>query len=301
MSGPVTHCRAFGLTLQTCLPLPDLLPADAGQNPDVVIVDGEVPVALPDAGGRGVCFDAAPSRLLLRVKRVARYLVEEGRRVTIARERTATDEEVALFLLGPVMGALLQQRGDLVLHGSAIVAADSGVAFLGVAGTGKSTLAAAFSRRGHRVLADDHCVLRASPDRGLLVHPAFPLLKLWPDSLRQLELAARLTRRLRLGVNKRALVLGAEFASDTVPLRKIYVLSPSNRDELSLTPIEGLRRFNVLRSHLYRARFLTGTNPQHFQHLLALATQATLVLVKRPRSPFRLEELERLIAENLCT
>jgi hypothetical protein len=181
--------RAFGLAIRSCLPLPELLPADSGPA-DVEVEYGEVPAELPDALARGVRFQAAPGRLLLQVDGVARYLVSGGSRVTIARDPAAGDEDVRVFLLGSVFGALLHQRDDLVLHGSAIEWDGAAVVFMGFSGAGKSTLAAAFRKRGRPILTDDLCVVRPDGSGRMLAHPGFPEAKLWLDSLQELDSAA---------------------------------------------------------------------------------------------------------------
>src|SRR5690606_97236 len=108
--------------------------------------------------------------LLLQVDGVARYLVSGGRRITIDRDPAVEDDDVRLFLLGSVFGAMLHQRGDLVLHGSAIEWEGAAVVFMGFSGVGKSTTASAFRQRGHAVLTDDLCVVRPGADGRMLAH-----------------------------------------------------------------------------------------------------------------------------------
>jgi hypothetical protein len=89
------------------------------------------------------------------------------------------DEHVLrLYLLGPALGVLLQQRGLLVLHASAVAIGERVVAFVGESGWGKSTTAAALERRGHTVVADDVCALHLRGSEDPLVFPAIPRLKL---------------------------------------------------------------------------------------------------------------------------
>ena len=93
------------------------------------------------------------------------------------------DNDVRLFLLGSVMGALLHQRGWLPLHGSAIRLPDGTAAiFMGPSGVGKSTLAAAFRRRGYAVAADDVSLIFTGADGSPLLQPAYPELKLWAEA-----------------------------------------------------------------------------------------------------------------------
>src|SRR6185436_17962029 len=69
---------------------------------------------------------------------------------------------VGFHLVRSVTGAVLQQRGLLPLHASALLLGAGAIALLGPSRAGKSTLAAALARRGHPVLADD--VVPVSPE-----------------------------------------------------------------------------------------------------------------------------------------
>ncbi len=300
-AGPWHDCVAFGLRIRSCLPLPELLPGEAAP-PDVEIVHGDVPEELAGALKRGVRFQAAPNRLLLRVDGIARYLIENGRRVTIARAPGAGDDEVRIFLLGSALGALLHQRQDLVLHGSAIAWDGAAVAFLGLSGAGKSTLATAFRQRGRPVLTDDLCVVRPhGPDGRLLAFPGFPQTKLWLDSLTELEFSPQALRRIRPQLEKRAVRLESDFATQSLPLRKLYLLRPVNDESLELRQLQGPRKFDVLKRQTYRFGFLTGGEGMagHFQHALRVAQETPMALLIRSNVRFRLDELLDLIEADL--
>jgi serine kinase of HPr protein (carbohydrate metabolism regulator) len=66
---------------------------------------------------------------------------------------------------------LLQQRGRLVLHASAVTVDLGVVAFMGGPGWGKSTMAAAMYARGHSIVADDVTAVRADKAHPV-VHPS---------------------------------------------------------------------------------------------------------------------------------
>jgi hypothetical protein len=104
-----------------------------------------------------------------------------GREIWTTWIEPLTLEDTATYLLGPVMGFVLLLRGLVCLHASAIVVNGAAVAFVGPAGSGKSTTAAAFAARDFSVLAEDVVTL---DDRGdsFLVRPAYPCIRLWPSS-----------------------------------------------------------------------------------------------------------------------
>ncbi len=302
MNSPATHYHtAFGLAIRSCLPLPELLPAPAEAPVDIEVGYGEVPAELPGTLKRGVRYQSAPEALRLQVDGVAVYLVTGGRRVTIAREAAATDDDVRAFLLASVFGALLHQRHDLVLHGSAIDWKGEAVVFLGPSGVGKSTLAAAFRQRGHAVLTDDLCVVRPLGEGRMTAFPGFPQTKLWLDSLKKLDISPEGLNRIRLKLEKRAVPLGESFASAPLPVKKLYILRQHHRNELKLLPVEGPHKFIGVKNQTYRFGFLAAIELKtgHFQHALRLAQQVPISYVIRPIGTFRLAELVDLIRADL--
>ena len=130
------------------------------------------------------------------------------------------------YLVGPVLGFVLRQRGITCLHAAAVEIGGRAVALVGPAAAGKSTTAAAFAMRGHRVLCEDVTPL---VHRGgeFLVQPGYPRICLWPDSARNLFGAAGALPRLTPNWEKCFLSLppnGGPFPLHPVPLDSIYIL-----------------------------------------------------------------------------
>jgi hypothetical protein len=147
------YYTAFGLCFATEFPCPELSPG--GGTPDVLIRYGVVPVTLRAAKQTGIGYQAATGQLLLNIDGVARFLIQDGKEIIVERAAEGDDDSLRLFLLSSALGALLQQRGILTLHSSAIEVEGGCVGFLGSSGVGKSTLAAALLQRGYRLLTDD--------------------------------------------------------------------------------------------------------------------------------------------------
>ncbi|WP_373544991.1 hypothetical protein [Chamaesiphon sp.] len=145
-----------------------------------------------------------------------------------------TVEDMATYLLGPILGFVLRLRGTVCLHANAIAIDDRVVVLVGAAGAGKSTTAAAFARQGYPVLSDDVVPLS---DRGdtFLVQPAYPRIRLWDSSVRALYGAAEALPRLvptHPTWDKRYLDLnqtGYQFQSEPLPLAAIYYIN--DRDD----------------------------------------------------------------------
>jgi hypothetical protein len=144
----------------------------------------------------------------------------------------ATLEDVAYYLLGPILGLLLRFRGTICLHGSAVAVGGKVLSLVGSAGAGKSTTATAFARLGYPVVTDDITALEENGG-DFLVHPGAPRLCMWPDSVNVLygspEALPRLTPEDAVDPqwDKRWLDLttpGYRFQSRPLALRAIYIL-----------------------------------------------------------------------------
>lgn len=291
--------QAFGLKIRSAVPLPELIAGDGAGEPDAWIDYDAVPAELPHAQVVTARVQARTGVLLLRVDGVARFLVTEGRRIIVDPDAQAQEEDVRLFLLGSALAALLHQRHDLVLHGSAIRVGDACAVFLGTSGSGKSTLALAFRARGYPIWADDLSVLRPGRDGRLEVQPGYPQAKLWLDSLASLDIDGEHLRRLRRAMEKRAVPLDASVLRRALPVRRAYVLRPDGGD-IRIEPVGGTRRFALLKNHTYRFRYLagSGSRAEHFQAAAQLAQQVPLAIVRRPRELLRLGDLvDRLEAD----
>ena len=286
---------AYGLHVSSVLEIPPLTVGEAGPA-DVTIQLGPIAEALDQPLLRGVCYEAVRGELLLHLPGIARYLVRDGSEITIDRVPEAQDDAVRLFLLNVVLGALLQQRGLLVLHGSAVATEDGAILFVGPSASGKSTLAGEFLRRGYRVLADELCAIVAAPD-GPRLWPANPHLQLWGNVLDRLGLApAKRWSRVRAGLEKYYVPV-EQFSTASVPVVAVNSLHTSNTGELARTPLKGIAKFKELTENLFQPRFAKGMRmlQQSFEQIQGLAQTVRLARLDRPRSSFLLRELADLV------
>jgi len=186
-------------------------------------------------------------------------------RLWVSGPESATPEYLATYLLGPVLGILLRLRGTPCLHGSAVAKGPHALAFLGAAGAGKSTTAAAFARLGFPVLTDDITVLREQEDT-FWVLPGDPNVCLWPQSVDYLYGSpTALPPVIPHNVldpewDKRWLDLtgpGYRFQSRPLPLGVIYILGERQDDAGSrVEDVLGPERLLLLIANNYGSAFL---------------------------------------------
>jgi hypothetical protein len=280
---------AYGLGIHSTLELPELTPGST--RPDVVVRPGHVP-PLPSAPSAGdVSLRASADEACLYWPDVGAFLLRQGREITFDARPGATSGLMRLYLLGPVLGLLLHQRGLFVLHASAVALDGSAVAFLGHSGRGKSTTAAALHARGGAVLADDALAVDLAAPGGPTALPGFPQLKLLPDALAALGENPEDLPRIHAGDEKRARMVSA-VAMTPRPLRRIYVLTDA--ESLDIEPLRGHAAVFQVLQHSFVAPALGQLGSSRF---LAECTRlADVVPVRRLRRPRALTGLERLAA-----
>ena len=163
--------------IESDLALPELLPASADQLAEpahIQIRRADVAThGLPGGQQLGPFLWATPDSLWLEVPNVARFHVQCGNSILVDQAPGTDEDSIRVFLLGSALGAVLLQRGQLVLHGNAIRIGDQCMICAGSSGAGKSTLAAGFMQRGYQVLADDVVPM----DRQCRALPGFPHIK----------------------------------------------------------------------------------------------------------------------------
>lgn len=243
----------FGLALRTNEPLPGLALTERNPRaPDVEIFLQTSPSGVqvgkhaPDSPMYASSVLTDSGEPVLRVSKTADgslfrieyydgvrfWLSLSGDKVWTTWPDSSSLEDVATYLLGPMLGFLLRLRGVTCLHASAVALESWAIAFAGVHGAGKSTTAAALARRGHTVISDDIVALAESDGR-FLVLPAYPYLSLWPESVDLLYGSRNALPAFSKNWEKRQLALSENqlyFATQPIPLAAIYLLSPRSSD-----------------------------------------------------------------------
>jgi hypothetical protein len=144
-----------------------------------------------------------------------------------------------------------------VVHASGVIIAGGAVAFLGQSGLGKSTLAQAFYRRGYGVITDDVMAISVEANRPEVL-PAYPSIKLFPETARALDCQSTVTHKINSQTEKRAHSVTSGFAQARLPLRRMYVLGSGEQN--AIVPLQLQEVFVEL---VRNARALTLLNDSH--------------------------------------
>lgn len=288
-AGSTRDYWVFGLHIRSCFELPELVPAIGDSDPDVIIEEGGV--AAPTGGKDGLF--AVDNSLVLVVPDVARYRIDEGRRITVEAAENVAERNVRLFLLGSAFGALLHQRRMLPLHANAVEVGEAAVAFMGASGQGKSTLAAWFHAQGDNVIADDVCVIGFGGAGRPFASPGLPRLRLWAEALQ--VMGHDKANYQRSYIDEAAVVekfdvpiKGAGSASRDIDLAALYLLDRG--DALSITRLSGLEAAEAVFANTYRGSYLSAVDGKH-DHWRSSIDLVRRVPVFRAIRPWDLENL----------
>jgi hypothetical protein len=289
------HYRGFGLLIDSELELPDLPVGSSGdREADVVIRLGTV-LRVP----RKATLD---EELAINIIGVA-FLIRRGCEITIDLRSDADLAAVRVILLGRVMAFLLRQRGWLPLHASGVVIkrvgdGDECVLFLGAAGAGKSTTAAAFHRSGHLVVTDDVGGVRLTGDGRCVVQTAWPYVRLREDAGQ--VLGDRTPKARFFQADKYRYDLSGPPLQDQYPVRCAYVLEYGETTRAE--PLPTLEAITLLSGHSF-VRHRNMERESLERHLRDCASVVGVISVRRlvrPRSIGALPEVVRRVEEDLA-
>lgn len=277
--------KLFGLQVASELPLKSLetVVVEEGSvaQSDVVVSRGEVPEEGIEAPSCGAYCQAVPGVMWLHVPDVGHFMIEAGKRIVVMPSPEVDPQTLELYLLGNVFGALLHQRGYLVLHGNVLVRDGRAIAVCGHSGSGKSTLSAALlTYSGFSLVSDDLCVM----DVQGRVHPGYPELKLWRDVVKALDLPLEEMQPVRAQLEKYSWVLPERFEAVAVKLDAVYVLGSDNRaGEPTMEAVQGMAKLNPFKAQIYRRHLIEplGLSKSHFLLTGKLLGQVALVRIER--------------------
>ncbi|WP_299486433.1 hypothetical protein [Acaryochloris sp. IP29b_bin.137] len=293
---------AYGLTIQSDIPLPELIPTPA-TDPDVWIQFETITESPLQMDNSLHCYQNSEAGMYLYWQGVGTFLIQDGQDIRIDLETHLDEDRLRLFILGAVMGVVLHQRGFLVLHASAVALDSEAVAFIGQKRWGKSTMAATLHDRGHSLIADDVVALEVQHHQPIQVQPAFPQIKLWPDAVTCIGKKPEDLPRLGARLEKRNHQLSSGFMSDILPLRHIYLLGQG--DDLAIQPLQPQEIIQPLMQNSYVTRFgqtlLQEQGAHHFKQLMILAQQVPLFRLLRPASLELLPDVATLVENHVLT
>lgn len=217
-----------------------------------------------------------PDELRLEVEDVGYFRICKGNRIAWSRwSPKVCDQDIRSYLLGSALGAILIQRGMLVMHGNALTKNGEAIVCVGNSGAGKSTLAYALMQLGWDLLADD--LVAVTPDG--IVLPGVQRIKLWKDAVEAFGLDPSQLTPVQKGFDKFQ-ISGESIrtAQSGAPLKVCYALPNEesagrpDRGSINAGPMGSDRAVMAsLLANIYRPHFVAGLGMQG-GNFLAVAT-----------------------------
>ena len=245
-----------GLTVRADIELPGVhaLPLRE-KSADVLIRRNPVPECLEQPVRRGPNWELDDRRFLWRLPGIGRMMATEGRTLDMQPERGTDGSDLVPFLMGTGFGAILLQRGGMVLHAAAVAFEGRAYAFSADVGVGKSTLAAALCKAGCALITDDIGLIELDACGKPAIWPHGRRLKLCEDSISHLRLSAKREGEVRADTGKHFVVPADAFGGGPAPLAAVYFLKDQRlHGEATFQRLESLDAAQTLGNGAYRPR-----------------------------------------------
>lgn len=138
----------------------------------------------------------------------------------------------------------LELNNVLCIHANALAYQDKAIAIVAPSRTGKTTLTAALSQNGFALMTDDMVALH-EVGQGYQIYPSWPVARMWPDALNELQSNANQPneqyKKVHENFEKRIVNLektaGFEFCNQPQKLQVIYLLNRLPKTQNSNAPI----------------------------------------------------------------
>lgn len=289
--------RAFGLTIESAFPIAQI-PVIEPCVADVRIIPADLSGVPQDER------QAKPGRsCFVYTTRNTNFRVSDGRLIEAHVMDGDSDSYVAVYLLGSCMGAILIQRGFMLLHGSCVTDGRRSILISGNSGAGKSTLAAEFLKRGWKLVTDDvTCIFER--DGKPMVQPSYPSQKLWRDAMDRYEKSGDDVHSLYVSADREkfGINVAASFYDDCAPLSLFVRLMPTEY-ACGVAPVEGMTKMDQLMRNSYRAYFMAEEDrPRHFQRCIDLSQKIPMALALREKgrdcAPILFEKIIKFLEEH---
>lgn len=293
--------KAFGLIIQSQIPLPELARAGDKEGVNVTVEKADLSKTWNELVPLGKKNVIKKDLYMFKIPNVATFCVQSGKKIIVSPVEHSDEEQTRLFILGTSMGALLMQRKLLPLHGSVIAIDGKAYAFVGESGAGKSSLAAAFLNKGYKLLSDDVIPVSLARDGIPYVIPSYPQQKLWQESMNEFGLEANHYRPIFKRENKYAVPVPTMFYNEPLPLACVFEITKMDNEHVEIHRIEGFQRLHTLSRHTYRNSLIKdfGLMEWHFATSIGILNKIDVCQLQRPAYGFTAYQLAASVLTTL--
>jgi hypothetical protein len=272
------------------LPCPEV---EGSPCPDVVLLDDEGAVAevarsaaVPASSSSFSFRSLEDGTQYLRWPRSFDFVVSgDGTKIIGRHLGPESSEAFQTYLLSQVMSIALLLQGVDPLHATVVVVEGKGICFAAPPGSGKSTIASAFLRAGHRLLTDDLLVVDVGTGRAI-GQPGIPRIKLFADSAARALQVESVFEPMNRYSSKAIYRLPVDlFHSEPVELAAMFVLgNDSGSDGIGFQRTLGMGAFLALAENTFNTMYRPPNRlGQHLKSLAAITTALPIIHTTYPR------------------
>jgi hypothetical protein len=221
---------------------------------------------------------------------IGQVKISDGEKIIV--EPNKNDEnKIIPFILGPVMAAVLHQRGFTVLHGSSIKFNDFAIAFIGFSGYGKSTTAIHLYKKGYPLLTDDILALKFNEKGYPTIYPGYPHVRLSDQTYSEIKDTTNMLTSIRTIADKGFYDSSKNFQTRPIPLKGIYLLEKS--DDIDIIPVRSQEDLMELLIHSTAQRIFTKEDQAN--NLIQCANLINKIHFKRLKTNHSFKDINKLI------
>ncbi len=228
-------------------------------------------------------------------------IVEQGREVRSTPVPELDAATLEHLQLNQVLPLALSAQGIPVFHASGVEIEGVAIAFLGVSGRGKSTLATHLATQGAPLITDDGLELEWQHE-GHMVKPSHPSVRLWEDS-QEVLVGNRLPTAPAVSYTDKARFLVDDelpLCSGPRPLRRAFFLGEGDTDNIAITPMTAAEAAVEWVKHSFLADIGDKNRlTSHFAQIGKLAAQGISYRLDYPREYDKLDAVSAAIAASL--
>jgi hypothetical protein len=251
--------------------------------PDITIIYGKIPTQSGKKLVNCTVNYSSDEEIFIHWNNIGSFLLKNGNTVIVDPEKTASEELISSFLMGPIWGALLHQRKHLVLHAGAVQILNGAIAFAGESGWGKSTLLSFLGKNGYPIISDDQLVFKDIESSSQIL-PGNAYTKLWPDTIKELGENPEDYQPVYPGIEKK-LFTGVPFCTTPRELKNLYLLDFA--DTISIEPVPTQEAFQQIIRHTFAILVFEGSlsyNKLHFFQIISLLKKVNIYKLYRPHN-----------------
>ena len=296
------YYTAFGLQIASETAFPEMFLSEETDHIDVHIRIGETPKSIQAGITENPELWITPDEFLMHFKDVARYYATGGNLIIAELYPSANQKKFRLYLLCNAMAAIVHQRKLIPLHCSGIICKTGVAIIVGHSGAGKSTTIKALTQKGHKIFADDVCVLKSENNKMLAI-PSYPMMKLWENSFDLLQLGNAIEEdRIMAEMDKYGVFFHNEFIAQWKPIIKIFtIVKTENAHEVLTERQSGIEAFKIIAENTYRNYYVEPMklNVLHFEMVSNLLQQSEVYKITRPVNKNSITEIVEIIEREL--